>query len=130
MFKKNNPKNIKVLVVDDEEALLDIAMQELKFKKYNVEGARDGEEALEKAKIFKPDIMILDIELPKKSGLEVLQEIKADPEIKNIRVVIVSNFSDKETVQKGLSLGAENYFVKTDYSMFKIIEKVVNQAKA
>jgi two-component system alkaline phosphatase synthesis response regulator PhoP len=116
---------MKILIVEDEEALLDIFCQQLHSeKKYKVEVAKDGEEAIKKAQSFMPDVILLDIMLPKKDGIQVLQELKADPKTKNIVVIMSSNLSSDESIKKSLSLGAADYFVKSQHSVFEILEKV------
>lgn len=117
-------KTPKILIVEDEESLREIALEQLKFKKYNVKAAKDGNEALELAKSFKPDIMILDLILPDKNGIEVLRELKSDPKTKDIKVVVVSNLSDAQYVSDAKALGAEDYFVKAKHSVFEILEKI------
>ena len=120
---------MKILIVEDEEALFKVVEEEFRSQKYTVKVAKDGEEALKAAKSFKPDVMLLDLVLPKKSGLEVLAEIKNDPELKDISVIVLSNLAEDESIKKALSLGAADYFVKTQHSIYEVIEKVAGQVK-
>jgi DNA-binding response OmpR family regulator len=114
----------KILIIDDDEDFLSIL--DMKFKK---EGfftiiAKDGEEGISLAKSEKPDIILLDMALPKKGGLEVLADLKSDEISKNIPVIILSNFSEDENIKKAISLGAADYFIKADNSISEISEKV------
>lgn len=79
---------------------------------------------MELAKSFKPDVILLDLMLPKKDGFQVLQELKTDPKTKNIKVVVASNLSDDESIKKALKLGADDYYVKCEHSVYEILEKV------
>ena len=114
----------KILIIDDDEDFLSIL--DMKFKKegFSTVIAKDGEEGISMAKSEKPDVILLDMALPKKSGLEVLEELKSDEISKNIPVIILSNFSEDENIQKATSLGATDYFIKADNSISEISEKV------
>jgi len=114
----------KVLIVEDEEALSSIVKEEFKNQGYDAKIAKDGEEALKMAKSFRPNILLLDLILPKKGGLDVLKELKADDELKNIPVIVLSNLAEDESIKKALVLGATDYFVKTQHSIYEVIEKV------
>ena len=114
----------KILIVEDEETLYKVIKEEFEEKGYKIKIAVDGASVMEKAKNFSPDIIILDIILPKEDGLQVLAELKADPVLKSIPVIMLSNLSEAESIKKALTLGAVDYFVKTQYSIYEIIEKV------
>lgn len=114
----------KVLIVEDEQTLLKTIEFTLKDKGYEVFVAMDGEEASKLIKEKKPDIVLLDILLPKKNGLEVLQEMKDDPEVANTPVLLLTNLSDEESISQGVSLGARGYFVKSDMTLEEVAEKV------
>lgn len=115
---------MKILIVEDEEEIAWIWKEELRTKNYKIKIAKDGEEALKLAKSFRPDIILLDLLLPKKSGLDVLQELKADSDLKIIPVVVISNLADDESIKRALTLGAVDYFVKTQHSIYEVVEKV------
>lgn len=113
----------KILIVEDEIALA--KNLQLAFKdKHEVIMSASGEEGLEKAKTEKPDVMLLDIMLPDKNGLEVLKELKDDPETEKINIIISTNLADSETVSKILAAGGRDYIVKTDWRIDEIVEKV------
>lgn len=120
----------KILVVEDDEFLLDAYKAKLeKGGNYQIDVARDGEEALTKVSSFKPDLIILDLILPKKNGLEVLKELQANEATKNIAVIIASNIDQKDTVKEGLQLGAKEYFVKSNISINELREVAAKYLK-
>lgn len=114
----------KILVVEDEEILLTALKEELQTGGYEVEGASDGVEGLSKVKIFKPELILLDLLMPKMDGMEVLQKLKADSETRDIPVVILTNLSDYEKISEALSLGAMDYLVKANYKLEDLLDKV------
>ena len=115
---------MKVLIAEDEDALSGLVKEEFKNAGYDAKVAKDGDEALKLAKSFHPDIMLLDLIMPKKGGLEVLTAMKADADLKAIPVIVLSNLAEDENIKKALTLGAEDYFVKTQHSIYEVIEKV------
>lgn len=114
----------KVLVVEDEEILLAGLKEELSGGGYEVEGALDGVEGLEKVKSFKPDLILLDLLMPKMDGMEMLQKLKADSTMRDVPVVILTNLSDYEKISEALSLGAMDYLVKANYKLEDLLDKV------
>jgi DNA-binding response OmpR family regulator len=115
---------MKILLVEDEEALSGIVKEELQGKGHEVKVAADGEEALVFAKTFQPNMILLDLVLPKKNGMEVLSALKIDPELKKIPVIVLSNLAEDESIKRAIGLGADDYFVKTQHSIYEVIEKV------
>ena len=114
----------KVLVVEDEEILLTALREELATGGYDVEGAGDGQEGLEKVESFKPDLVLLDLVMPKMDGMEMLQRLKGNPATKDVPVVILTNLSDYERISEALSLGAMDYLVKANYKLEDLLDKV------
>ena len=115
---------MKILIIEDEKTLSAVMQEELKAKGYDIKIAGDGEVAMKMAKSFRPGIILLDILLPKKNGLDVLADLKADKELKSVPVIIVSNLYEDETIKKALALGAVDYFVKVQHSIYEVIEKI------
>lgn len=115
---------MKILIAEDEEALSEVIKEEFKTAGFDVKIAKNGEEALDMAKKIRPDAMLLDLIMPKKNGLDVLKELKEDANLKDMPIIILSNLADDENIKKGLSLGAVDYFVKTQHSVYEVIEKV------
>ena len=114
----------KILVVEDEEILLTALKEELLQGGYEVEGALDGVEGLEKVKAFHPNLILLDLLMPKMDGMEMLQKLKADAEMRDVPVVILTNLSDYERISEALSLGAMDYLVKANYKLEDLLDKV------
>ena len=99
-------------------------MAKLSVEGITVMTALDGEEGLRKIYSEKPDLILLDLMLPRKSGFDILKEIKADPKVKDIPVIILSNLAQEKEIEQGLALGAVDYLVKTDYSIQQVMEKI------
>lgn len=114
----------KILFIEDESALQKAATQILTEEGYQVLSALDGEIGLRLAQEEKPDLILLDIILPKKDGFEVLGELKGNPSTKEIPIVILTNLEGSTDVQRALELGATTYLVKTNYRLEEIVEKV------
>lgn len=115
---------MKILIVEDEEVLAKVLEEKLTNENFQVKIAGDGEMALSSAESFRPNLILLDLILPKKHGLVVLDELKANPELKSIPVIILSNLDDDENIKKSLRLGAVDYFVKSQHPLQEIVEKV------
>lgn len=120
LMKKDKPS---ILLVEDEQTLLKALTYALEEAEFKVSTAIDGDSALEKAK-EKPDLILLDIILPRKSGLEVLKFLKDDPELSDIPVLLLTNLSDDESISQGISLGARGYLVKSNYDLESVVAKV------
>ena len=102
----------KILIVDDEPFNVDYLEQELEEMNYIIITARNGREALDQARSEKPDLILLDIMMPIMDGFAVLGELKADPFLRHIPVIVISAVNDLESVVKGIKLGAEDYLPK------------------
>ncbi len=114
----------KILFIEDEQTLQKTISRYLEQEGYQVNNALDGEIGLEIAKKEKPDLILLDIILPKKNGFEVLKELKEDETTKNIPVIILTNLEGDADVEKALSLGANTYLVKANYRLEEISNKI------
>ena len=116
----------KILLVEDDRFLIKAVYTKLTQKGFEVILANDGDEAISKAKAEKPEIILLDMVLPKKSGFEVLRELKGNPETASIPVFILSNLAQDQDIQEGKALGAEDYIVKSNTSLSAIVDKAAN----
>ena len=114
----------KILIIEDDAVLQKSLKEYLSSEGFEIECASDGEEGAQKAFTEKPDLILLDIVLPKKDGYEVLQEVKANPEISHIPVVLLTNLDGITDVEKALELGATTYLVKADYKLEEVTEKI------
>lgn len=115
---------VKILIVEDEEILLTALSEELKQQGFQVVGAKDGVEGVEKANSEKPDLILLDLVMPRMDGISALKEIKAGATTKDIPVVILTNLSDYDKVSDALSLGAMDYLVKANYRLEELVSKL------
>ncbi len=122
-FKKNN--DIKILLVEDDPFLLSMYFVKFELENFKVVTAEDGEKGLSMSKKEKPDIILLDIMLPKMDGFEVLKELKKDDETKNIPVILLTNLSQKKEVSQGLSLGADDYLIKAHFMPSEVVDKII-----
>lgn len=113
-----------ILLIEDDPFLVDIYTTKFKRANLEVEVATDGEEALAKLKAKTPDLVVLDLVLPRIDGWEILSKIKANPKLKNLKVVVLSNLGRKEEVEKGLKLGATKYLIKAHYTPSQVVEEV------
>ena len=113
-----------VLIVEDEDFLIRTLEDNLVAEGYTVDIAKDGGEAVEKIGKKKPDLVLLDILMPKKDGFYVLEELKKNPEWKLIPVIVLSNLGEDMTIKKSLDMGADDYFVKSQHPIQEIIERV------
>lgn len=114
----------KILFIEDEQTLQKALGDFLKKDGYNVVSALDGEIGLRLAKTEKPDLILLDLILPKLHGLEVLKELKSGSETNEIPVIILTNIENLEDVDKALALGATTYLVKTNYKLEELTQKI------
>lgn len=115
---------MKILVVEDEQVLAKVFEEKFQKAHYEVKIAADGQAAIDLAKSFSPDVIVLDLVLPKKNGFDVLSELKSEDALKIIPVVVVSNLGEDEDIKRALSLGAEDYFVKAQHPINEIVSKV------
>ena len=121
----DNVQNQKtVLVVEDDLFLSNLLKTRLERAGINVLRASDGEEAVNVLSTAKPDLVMLDIIIPKKSGFEVLEGMREDPSQKDIPVIIVFNLGQEGDIQRGKSLGVIAYFIKAQISIDDILSKV------
>lgn len=102
----------KVLIADDEPDILEILKYNLVSEGYQVFTAKDGDEAIEKAKFAQPDLMVLDIMMPKKTGIEVCKVLRTQASFKDTLILFLTALSDEETQIKGLETGADDYISK------------------
>jgi len=114
----------KILIIEDDRSLQNALVEIIQQEGFETESAFDGEEGLAKIRSFGPDLVLLDIILPKKDGFDLLSEIKKDEALKNIPVLVLTNLEEVNNIQKALDLGANSYLVKSDFSLKDIVEKV------
>jgi len=123
-FSMETPR--KILLVEDEPFLLSLLKNRLEKEGFEVSVAKDGDEALNSIRAAKPDLVLLDLILPKKSGFELMDEIRHDPktQAKDLPIIIISNLGQPEDISRGQDLGAAKYFVKAKTSIEDLVQKV------
>ncbi len=121
---------MKVLLVDDDQALRKLYSLELSGRQYTVAEAIDGQDGMDKAKSEKPDLILMDIMMPKLDGIAALSKMKADPEVKAIPVIMLTNFGQESLVQQAFALGAADYLLKYKVTPAEMAEKVTQVLKS
>lgn len=119
-----DPDAKTILIVEDDQFLRNLCIRKLQKEKFNVLYAVDGEEGLRKIQEEKPDLVLLDILLPGLNGFDVVMAAKNNPDLNNIPIILLSNLGDKSDVNKGLSLGANDYLIKAHFTPGEIVNKV------
>lgn len=119
----------KILFIEDESALQEALTHVLEEEGFMIISALDGETGTRLAQEEKPDLILLDLILPKKDGFEVLKDLKETPDTKNIPVIVLTNLEDEAHVDQALALGATTYLVKTNYRIEEVVEKIKETLK-
>lgn len=114
----------KILFIEDESALQKTLGEVLKQEGFEVISAFDGMAGLELAKTQKPDLILLDLILPKMDGFKVLEELKKDEKTKEIPVIVLTNLEGIADVERAIQLGANTYLVKAQYTLEEVSEKI------
>lgn len=113
-----------ILFIEDESALQKILGEALSKKGYEVIPALDGQIGLRLVKTKKPDLVLLDLILPKIDGFKILKQIKEDPETGEIPIVVLTNLEGVEDADRALEIGATAYLVKDNHSLEEVVEKI------
>ncbi|MCH8821031.1 response regulator [Patescibacteria group bacterium] len=121
---------MKILLVDDEPQFLKMLKFKFLLDNYEVVTAINGKIGIEKAFSESPNIIFLDIKIPEIDGFEVIRRLRRSPITRYIPILILSNFEDQEMIEKGLSLGANEYLVKTRFTPEEVSAKVKNWISA
>lgn len=117
-------KNKKILITEDEKSMLQALSDTFKDENFDVFGAEDGEKGLEVALKEHPDVILVDIIMPKMDGLTMLKKLREDDWGKSVPVMILTNLSDREKMAEAAEIGVCNYLIKTDWSLEDIVKKV------
>jgi CheY-like chemotaxis protein len=117
----------KILLIEDEKIMVNLLENRLTKEGYDVSVAWDGEEGLLKIKEVKPDLILLDIVMPKMGGFEVMEEIAKDKELKKIPVIIISNSGQPVELERVKKLGAKDWLIKTEFDPQEVLDKVIKQ---
>jgi DNA-binding response OmpR family regulator len=113
-----------ILLVEDDPFLIDIYTTKFKEAGFSVKVASDGKEGLRKLNEEKFDLLVLDIVLPQIDGWEILKKIKSNQNLKDLKVVVLSNLGQKGEVEKGIKLGATKYLIKAHYTPTEVVKEI------
>lgn len=119
----------KILLVEDSESMREVLSIKLEQEGYEVETAATGKEGLDQAKTFMPDLIVLDLMLPQIDGLGVLEKLKDNEQTDQIPVVIYSQVEDQDKIDKGMKMGAEGYFVKSESDLSGVMKSIKSYLK-
>lgn len=122
-------KKAKILIIEDDESLVKLIEGSINRNEFSVSLALETDEGLDKAILEQPDVIVLDIMLPGKSGFECLKQLKSHAKTQDIPVIILSNLGQDEEVREGLGLGAVDYLVKADFTIDEVVTKIVKAIK-
>jgi len=114
----------KILIAEDEVEILKMFTDMLQTAGFEVISAADGEQTLALLEQHTPDLVLLDIRMPKKDGFEVLETLRANNKIDGMKVVVLSNVENEEWVKKAKSLGAYDYWLKIDTHLMELVDKI------
>ena len=121
---ENAKQNVKVLIVEDDVMLNKIYQTKLGIVGYKVFAPYDGEEGIKKMEETLPNIVLLDLMLPKKNGFEVLETVKQNIKLNHIPVIILSNLGQGDDIERGKALGADDFLVKSNVKLEMVLEKI------
>ena len=121
---ENAKQNVKVLIVEDDVMLNKIYQTKLGIVGYKVFAAYDGEEGIKKMEEAVPNIVLLDLMLPKKNGFEVLETVKQNIKLNHLPVIILSNLGQGDDIERGKALGADDFLVKSNVKLEMVLEKI------
>lgn len=114
----------KILIIEDEEIILNLLQKKLEKEGYEVYIAKDGKEGISKIKEVVPDLILLDIVMPKMDGFGVMEEKNKDKKLKSIPVIVVSNSGQPVELDRAKELGAKDWLIKTEFNPQEVIKKV------
>lgn len=117
-------KSGRVLLVEDDPTMVKMYSTKLRLEGFEVEVAYDGEEGLKKINEWLPDLVVLDLMIPKVGGMDVLEQLRSWPKTKNLPVVILSNLSQEQDIQRSHQLGVKEFLIKANFTPGQVVEKI------
>lgn len=114
----------KILIIDDDPFILDMYALKFRERGFAVATARDGKEGVKRALEQRPDGILLDVVMPAMDGFDVLQELKKNPDTRDAKTILLTNLGQKEEVERGKKLGANDYIIKAHFTPSEVVEKV------
>ena len=120
----SSQNNTKILIVDDDPFILDMYVIKFKEQGFQIDTATDGKMALEKIQTDNPDIVLLDVVMPKMDGFDVIKKIQENKIPRTFKILFLTNFGQKEDVERGMQLGADGYIIKAHFTPSEVVAKV------
>lgn len=116
----------KILLVEDDQILAKLYQAKFQKEGFETDLAFDGQEGIDHLKTFKPDLIILDLIMPRVDGFSFLRRINEDPDLnsQNIPILVLSNLGQESDIKKAIDIGAKDFFIKADISLSQMVEKV------
>jgi DNA-binding response OmpR family regulator len=114
----------KIVIVEDAELIAQLLERRLRAEGYYIFVAKDGEEGLETIQREKPDLVLLDIVLPGMNGFQIIEQLKKDRLLRDMRIIIISNSGQSEEIEYAKEIGVSDWLVKTEFDLQEVIEKV------
>ena len=124
MKETGKQNKTKILIIEDDVFITDMYQAKFKIAGFEVARAENGAKGIKAIQEDKPDIIMLDIVMPQIDGFEVLKVIKKDPKTKDIPIILLTNLRQRENIEGGLKLGADDYIVKAHFTPDEVVEKV------
>lgn len=118
-----------ILLIEDDAFISGMYQTKLSMLGYTVRVAADGEAGWQELMRERPDLLLLDIVLPKKDGFEILADLRNDERLKDLPVILLTNLGQKPDVQKGLELGGDDYIIKAHFTPTEVVEKIEKMLK-
>lgn len=118
----DNPR--LVLIIEDDDFLRGLTVSKLEKEGFRVDIAVDGEEGLEKVMELKPDLILLDLMLPKLDGFSLMEKLREDGVLDQQKIIIFSNLGSEEDIRRGKEFGVEDYLVKSSFTLDELVEKI------
>jgi len=122
-------KKNKILLIEDDRYISQAYKEGLEYAGFEMILAYNGSEGMEKVRLEKPDLILLDLVMPVKSGFEVLKELKADVVLKDIPVLILTNLDDAESVSRATEKGVFDFLVKSDWTLEQLVKRIKDKLK-
>lgn len=116
---------MKIIIIEDDHFFQNFYSIKLKDLGYQVEVANNGQEGIDKVKIYLPDLVLLDLIMPVKDGFQVLTELKSDPVLSKIPIIVFSTLGQETDIKKAISLGARDYINKSFFDFEAFLKRVV-----
>ena len=114
----------KILIIDDDPFIADMYVIKFKNEGFEVAAASDGKTGIEQATRMKPDVILLDVVMPSTDGFDILQQLRKDTTLGHPKIVFLTNFGQREDIDRGMRMGADDYIIKAHFTPSEVAERV------